>query len=78
MAAHTYSILFYLKDKRLDKNGKASIYVRITVDGRRAALSLKRKVAPEHWDSRMNKMKGKDDEAKELNYYMTTIRHKLN
>lgn len=78
MAAHTYSILFYLKDKRLDKNGKAGIYVRITVNGRRAALSIKRKISPEHWNSRMNRVKGKDDEAKELNYYMTTIRHKLN
>lgn len=75
---NSFSILFYLKDERRDKNGKAGLYLRITVDGRRTSISLNRKIDPSKWDSRMNKLKGKDNEAEELNRFMGTIRHKLN
>ena len=75
---NTFSILFYVKDERRDKNGKAGLYLRITVDGRRTSISLHRKVDPSKWDSRMNKLKGKGVEAEELNRFMTTIRHKIN
>jgi len=75
---NSFSILFYLKDERRDKNGKAGLYLRITVDGRRTSISLNRKIDPSKWDSRMNKLKGKDNEAEELNRFMATIRHKLN
>ncbi|SDM21812.1 site-specific integrase [Kriegella aquimaris] len=75
---NSFSTLFYLKDERRDKNGKAGLYLRITVDGRRTSISLHRKIDPEKWDSRMNKLKGKTIEAEELNRFMTTIRHKVN
>ena len=75
---NTFSTLFYIKDERRDKNGKAGLYLRITVDGRRTSLSLHRKVDPSKWDSRMNKLKGKGVEAEELNRFMTTVRHKVN
>ncbi|WP_313790509.1 site-specific integrase [Flagellimonas ochracea] len=76
--ANTFSTLFYLKDKRLDKNGKAGLYLRITVNGQRTVLSLNRKIDPSKWDSRMNKLKGKGAEPEELNRFMTTIRHRVN
>ncbi len=75
---NSFSTLFYLKDERRDKNGKAGLYLRITVDGRRTSISLNRKIDPSKWDSRMNKLKGKGAEAEELNRFMTTIRHKVN
>ena len=75
---NSFSTLFYLKDERRDKNGKAGLYLRITVDGRRTSISLSRKIDPSKWDSRMNKLKGKGVEAEELNRFMATIRHKVN
>ncbi|GMN10848.1 site-specific integrase [Croceitalea sp. MTPC9] len=75
---NSFSTLFYIKDERRDKNGKAGLYLRITVDGRRTGISLNRKIDPSKWDSRMNKLKGKGVEAEELNQFMTTIRHKIN
>ncbi|MCK0189415.1 site-specific integrase [Arenibacter sp. F20364] len=75
---NSFSTLFYLKDERRDKNGKAGLYLRITVDGRRTSISLNRKIDPSKWDSRMNKLKGKGYEAEELNRFMATIRHKVN
>nr|WP_299486243.1 site-specific integrase [uncultured Allomuricauda sp.] len=73
-----FSTLFYLKDERRDKHGKAALYLRITVNGKRSAISMHRKIEPEKWDSRMNKMKGKGVEAQELNQFMATVRHKVN
>ena len=75
---NSFAILFYLKDKRLDKNGNAGLYLRITVNGQRTVISLHRKIDPSKWDSRMNKLKGKGVEAEELNRFMATIRHKIN
>ncbi len=75
---NSFSTLFYLKDERRDKNGKAGLYLRITVDGRRTTISLNRKIDPSKWDARMNKLKGKSVEAEELNRFMATIKHKVN
>ena len=40
----TFSILFYIKRKKLLKNGDAPVYMRVTVDGRFLEASLKRGV----------------------------------
>lgn len=74
----TFTTLFYLKGERRDKNGKAGLYLRITVDGKRSTISLHRKIDPEKWDSRLNKLLGKGPEAEEINSLMTNIRHKIN
>src|SRR5690606_7754421 len=76
--SNSFAVLFYLKDKRLDKNGKGGLYLRLTVNGRRSVISLHRKIDPEKWDSRMNKLTGKGIEAEELNRFMATVRHKVN
>lgn len=47
--AHTFSILFWLKLANA-KNGKAPLYARITVNGKRAELSLKQKITISNWD----------------------------
>jgi hypothetical protein len=41
----TYSILFLINRQRMIK-GEVSIYVRITINGQRAAISLKRYIDP--------------------------------
>ena len=47
--AHTFGILFWLKLANA-KNGKAPLYARITVNGKRAELSLKQKITISNWD----------------------------
>ncbi|MCM1489507.1 MAG: Arm DNA-binding domain-containing protein [Muribaculum sp.] len=42
----TFSILFFIKRKKLLKNGDAPIYMRVTIDGRFLEVSLKRGVNP--------------------------------
>ncbi|HEY0177658.1 MAG TPA: site-specific integrase [Pedobacter sp.] len=68
------SVLFLLEKPKMDKKGRAPIYVRITVEGSpRAEMSLGRKVYPEEWNQ--------DDECvivnaknKELALVNTTIK----
>jgi len=46
------SILFYLKRKKITEDGKAPIYVRVTIDDLEDEISLGIKVLPEHWDNK--------------------------
>ena len=55
--SNTFSILFWLKLANA-KNGKAPLYVRITVNGKRVELSLKRKLTISDWDATKSKLKG--------------------
>lgn len=73
---NTFSILFWLKHANA-KNGKAPLYARITVNGRRAELSLKRKLSITDWDTNKNKLKGLSDETKQLNHYIKQVNTQL-
>lgn len=73
---NTFSVLFWLKHANA-KNGKAPLYARITVNGKRAELSLKRKLSISKWDSTKNKLKGLSDEAKLVNTYIKQVNSKL-
>jgi len=74
--AYTFSILFWLKLANA-KNGKAPLYARITVNGKRAELSLKQKITISNWDPSKNKLKGLNDESKLINSYLKQIQAKL-
>lgn len=76
METNTFSSIHYLRKSRLDKNGKAGIYLRITVNGQRAEISIKRKTTPEKWCSAKGRIKGSNKESKELNHYMDQLESK--
>ena len=48
----TYSVISILKkEKRQKKTHQGSIMLRVTVNGKRSEISIKRKIDPERWDS---------------------------
>ena len=53
------SILFYLKRRKATKDGLIPIYVRLTIDGLQAEISLGCKVLAEQWDD-TNKLLSSD------------------
>lgn len=53
----TFGLLFYVKRSKIDDSGKAPIYLRITVDGQRTELSIKRDIEPERWNSEAGKVR---------------------
>ncbi len=74
---NSFSLLFYIKKCKADKSGRANIYLRITMDGQRAELSIRRKVLVDKWNSDMNLARGSSDESLEINRYINTIKNKL-
>ena len=74
MKRATFNILFFAKWKKLLKNGEAPIYMRLTINGTTAEVSLKRSIDPKLWDAPRNKAKGKSQQAKDLNDYLESVR----
>lgn len=55
-------------------NGTAPIYARITVNGKRAEISIKQSVMPDHWNAKSESVKGSTEEARLLNSFINMIR----
>jgi integrase len=68
----SFSILVWLLKYR-QKNGKAPLSIRITVNGERAEILTNREVAPTLWDSKAQRVKGISEEAKAINAHLETI-----
>lgn len=73
----TFSILIYIKRKKLLKNGDAPVYMRVTVDGRFLEASLKRGVNPKVWNEKKQRSTGRDRLSLELNDYLDDTLAKL-
>ena len=74
---HTFSVLFYIKKDRRVKSAPAKIFLRITVNGKRAEHSIKRSVLPERWDSDLGYVKGNKGDAREVNLMIDNLRIKV-
>ena len=73
----TFSILFFIKRKKLLKNGDAPVYMRVTVDGRFLEASLKRGVNPKTWNEKKQRSIGRDRLSLELNDYLDATLAKI-
>jgi site-specific recombinase XerD len=72
---NTYSVTFITRTSKM-KGGEAPIYCRITVDSRRAEISIKKGVRPEDW-TKTGKVKGNTENARSLNAYIKQIEAKI-
>ena len=63
---NNYSLLFYTK-KSKNKSEFSTIYLRITIKGRRSEISTKQTVLTSLWCSESGKLKGNGQQAKALN-----------
>ncbi|MGM1055514.1 MAG: site-specific integrase [Bacteroidota bacterium] len=71
MNANFY-ILFFVRNKRI-KNGEVPLYLRITLDGKRAEASLGRKVKLSLWNASAGKANGNTGDAQVLNRYLNKV-----
>jgi len=65
----TFSVLFWLYSSR-SKNGKAPIYARISVNGKKLNISLKRRIPINEWDSNKQRVNNSSIHAKSTNQYL--------
>ncbi|MEX0360436.1 MAG: Arm DNA-binding domain-containing protein, partial [Allomuricauda sp.] len=70
----TFSILFWLYTKRIDANGKAGLYARITLNGNKLNISLKQKIDVDLWDSARQRVIGANAYAKRTNHLLDETR----
>ncbi|NAY92671.1 tyrosine-type recombinase/integrase [Muricauda sp. JGD-17] len=71
------NILFYPKKLRSDTDGKAMIYARVTINGKRSEFSLGRRVEEQRWDSRGGKLRGTTTEVSNFNRFLDNVKNRL-
>jgi len=71
------SILFYIKKSKANPQGYSNIYLRITLDGKRAECSINRKVHIDLWNTKSQKALGNSPENQEINREIDFIKNKI-
>lgn len=72
----TFSILFWVYGKRA-VNNKANIYIRVTLNGKRVNISLKKKINIATWDEKLQRADGTDKDSRILNLYLNEVQSKV-
>lgn len=72
-----YSLQFLIRTAK-SKNGKAPIYCRIAVNGKRAEISLKKYVDATKWIATVGMVKGNSEEARVINNQIDLLKLEIN
>jgi len=73
-SSNTFGIQFVISLPKQQKNDQATVFARISVNGRRCEISLKKKVNPQNWDEAKGKARGTKDEIRKLNEHIERVR----
>lgn len=73
----TFSILFFLRRIRTNKNGEHPIYCRLTIQGKSKEFSTNVWIANEKWNPTSAKLIGSNESAKTANYTLNSIKQNL-
>ena len=73
----SFSVLFWGQKTRKNKRNEFPIYLRITVDGKRAELSTHRFVDEKSWDAKAQRVKQRANNAIQINSYLDMMRGKV-
>ncbi len=77
MQRNYFTVLFFLKKSKLLKNGEAPICMRITINGKRAEVQIKRSIDVTKWNTQKECSIGREKKYQEINHYLDTIRTKI-
>lgn len=72
-----FSIHFHLVNSKMNNQGLAPIYLRLTVNNKRIEYSITRRIEPKFWNKRSQKAMGTNREAVEINNHIDNLKHKL-
>ncbi len=73
----TFRVLFYLRKNHINKEGKASIMIRITIGGDVIQFSSKLTVDPFIWNTAAAKVDGRTNEARDINLRLDRIKSSI-
>jgi site-specific recombinase XerD len=77
MDKKTFSLMFFIKRTKLLRNGNAPIYMRITVNGRRAETSIKKSIDPVDWNEQKETANNNDSAGDDINETINQIRYQI-
>lgn len=72
----TFSVLFFVR-KHHNEIKKLFIYARVTVDGKRSEISLKRSISVNQWDASKGRARGTAPKSRILNQYLDQVYNKF-
>lgn len=75
-ASQTLAVLFWLYKSKM-KNGKAPIYCRVTVRGKRKEISTRQFIDPSKWVRDAGRVKGSSEEARRINAHLSKMEGQL-
>ncbi|MPS73109.1 MAG: site-specific integrase [Chryseobacterium sp.] len=73
----TFNLLFYVKKSKVNSEGQAPIYLRITIDGKICEISIKRTIHISKWVAKAQKVSGSNEAAKSVNMYLKSFEQKV-
>ena len=73
MEKSTFSVSYFLRQKKLSRNGEAPLLVRITYNGVRTEFVSNHKVKPEYWNQKTNRALGQTFYSKKVNAFLDHI-----
>ena len=75
--SNSFSILIWANKTKADTNGQIPLYARVTVLGKRAEISLKKKVNPKKWDAKTGFLKGSGEDVRTINNYINQVNNEI-
>jgi site-specific recombinase XerD len=72
-STHRFSVLIWTDKRKADSHGNVPLYARITYIGKRAEISIGRKIDPKNWDSESGFVKGPGQDVKDLNSHLIQV-----
>ena len=72
-----FSLLFYLKKPKNYQSGLVPVYLRITVNGKRAEFTSSRECPPHLWNSQAGRLKGTREDVRSFNAYLDNLQAKV-
>ncbi|RKR82923.1 integrase-like protein [Mucilaginibacter gracilis] len=67
---NTFGVAFYLKKQKTTQAGKLPIYARMTVNGKRIEISVKRSIEEHNWNATKGMAKGSREGTVKVNKYL--------
>ncbi|HZY37112.1 MAG TPA: site-specific integrase [Mucilaginibacter sp.] len=75
--SESFSVLCWANRAKADVNGLLPVYARVTVMGKRAEISLKKKVSPEQWDAKSGFIIGNSNDTRLFNKHLISVNNDL-
>lgn len=72
----TFGVIFYLKKQKTTAQGTAPIYTRVTVNGKRTEISVKRSIVVSGWDAKKGLAKEAVKRRRNLTDFLPVSRRK--